>query len=64
MLRFVESTDYKKNNINERVCQQVAAALKNPEVIIELGFIAFNWTHLRTVQDSKDLGIANYQYFI
>ena len=46
IMEFVESTSYRKSESNSRVCQQISVALKNPDVILELGFLCYNWTHI------------------
>ena len=46
IMEFVESKSYKKSEINSRVCHQISTALKNPDVILELGFLCYNWTHI------------------
>ena len=47
MLEFVESTAYKKTDSNLRICKDIATALRSPDIVLELGFICFNWTHIR-----------------
>ena len=46
IIEFVQFKEFKRSASNENTCQQIAAALQKTEVVLELGFISFTWTHI------------------